>query len=170
MPQTAPPAPAKVAPNPPLPPESVQKLKDFIRALPSKDDQLINVLHEAQEIFGYLPRQVQNLVAQEMGVSLAHVYGIVTFYAFFNMQPSGRHRINICQGTACFVKGAPRILSAFKDRLQVGEGEVTPDGRFSITTVRCVGGCALAPVVMVDDRVFGHVAPEQIRDILADFS
>ncbi len=169
MESTAKSAASKSVPLPPLSGESVKKLKDFIHSLPSKEDQLINVLHEAQEIFGYLPRQVQNLVAQEMGVSLAHVYGIVTFYAFFNMQPSGRHRINICQGTACFVKGAPRILSAFKDRLQVEEGEVTQDGRFSISTVRCVGGCALAPVVMVDDRVFGHVAPEQIRDILADF-
>lgn len=153
-----------------LPGPLVKELKEYIAQLPSKDGQLINVLHKAQGLFGYLPRKVQVLVAEEMGMSLAHVYGVVTFYTFFTMQPRGRHPIAVCQGTACFVKGAVRVLNALKDHLNVEVGEVTADGRFSINTLRCVGGCALAPVVMIDDRVFGNVTPAQIPDILAHFS
>lgn len=156
----------KITLSPPL----VRELKDFIAQLPEKECQLINVLHKAQNLFGYLPRPVQVLVAEEMGVPLAEVYGIVTFYTFFTMQPRGEHPISICQGTACFVKGATRVLNAFKDILHVDVGEVTSDGRFSIDTLRCVGGCALAPVVMIDDRVFGNVTPAQIPEILAQFT
>lgn len=152
-----------------LPEPLVQNLKEYIAALPSKEGQLVNVLHEAQSLFGYLPREVQRLVAEEMDMSLAHVYGVITFYAFFTMLPRGRHLISVCQGTACFVKGAPRVLSALKDRLNVEVGEVTEDGRFSINTLRCVGGCALAPVMMIDERVFGNVTPAQIPEILALF-
>lgn len=153
----------------PLPEPLVRELKEYIATLPDKDVQLINVLHKAQGIFGYLPRKVQILVAEEMGVPLARVYGVVTFYTFFTMQPRGRHPISVCQGTACFVKGAVRVLDALKDHLHVDVGEVTSDGRFSINTLRCVGGCALAPVVMIDDRVFGNVTPSQIPEILAQF-
>lgn len=152
-----------------LPAPLVQHLKDYIAALPDKSGQLINVLHEAQSLFVYLPREVQRLVAEEMGMSLAHVYGVVTFYAFFTMQPWGRHLISVCQGAACFVKGAARVLSALKDTLAVDVGEVTEDGCFSINTLRCVGGCALAPVMMIDERVFGNVTPAQIPEILALF-
>ncbi len=152
-----------------LPEPLVRELIDFVNALPDKEGQLINVLHQAQGLFGYLPRSVQFLVARQMGVSLAHVYGVVTFYTFFTMQPRGRHPISVCQGTACFVKGAARVLSSLKDRLEVEVGEVTPDGRFSINTLRCVGGCALAPVMMIDDRVFANVTPAQLPDILANF-
>ncbi len=155
--------------SPPLPEAKVKELKQFIAALPDKEDQLINVLHKAQELFGYLPRKVQVLVAEEMGVPLAKVYGVVTFYTFFTMEPRGRHPISICQGTACFVKGGERVLSSVKDFLHVDVGEVTADGRFSINTVRCVGGCAMAPVMVVDDLVFGKVTPAQIPGILAQF-
>ncbi len=147
----------------------VKQLKDYVTGLPDKEGQLINVLHQAQGIFGYLPREVQRLVAQEMGVPLARVYGVVTFYTFFTMTPRGRHLVSVCLGTACFVKGSIRVLDALKDTLKVEVGEVTEDGRFSINTLRCVGGCALAPVVMVDERVFGNVTPTQIPDILANF-
>ncbi len=153
----------------PLPENLVRELKEFIAQLPDKEVQLINVLHKAQSLFGYLPRNVQHLVAEEMGVPLAQVYGVVTFYTFFTMQPRGRHPIAVCQGTACFVKGAVRVLDTLKDLLHVEVGEVTTDGRFSISTVRCVGGCALAPVLMIDDRVYGNVTPSQIPDILAHF-
>ncbi len=153
----------------PLPENLVRELKKYVAALPSRDGQLINVLHKAQELFGYLPRKVQVLVAEEMGMPLAHVYGVVTFYTFFTMQPRGRHPIAVCQGTACFVKGGVRVLSALKDFLQVEVGEVTEDGLFSINTVRCVGGCALAPVMMIDDRVYAKVTPGQIPEILAQF-
>lgn len=153
-----------------LPEASVKELKEYIAKLPDKKYQLINVLHKAQAIFGYLPRPVQLLVAEEMGVSLAHVYGIVTFYTFFTMEPRGKHPISVCMGTACFVKGAVRVLNAVKDHLGVDVGEVTPDGQFSVNTLRCVGGCALAPVMMIGDRVFGNVSPAQIPDILAHFT
>lgn len=153
-----------------LPPAQVKELKDFIAQLPDKEYQLINVLHKAQAIFGYLPKPVQLLVAEEMGVPLARVYGVVTFYTFFTMEPRGKHPIAVCMGTACFVKGSTRVLNALTDYLHVDVGEVTPDGRFSINTLRCVGGCALAPVMMIGDRVFGNVTPAQIPEILAHFN
>ncbi len=153
----------------PLPEPLVRELKTYIAGLPEKDGQLINVLKKAQELFGYLPRKVQVLVAEELDMPLAHVYGVVTFYAFFTMQPRGRHPILVCQGTACFVKGGPRVLRSLKDYLKVEEGEVTEDGLFSVNTVRCVGGCALAPVMMIDDRVYGKVTPAQIPELLAHF-
>ncbi len=152
-----------------LPEPLARELAEYIHGLPDQEGQLINVLHKAQGLFGYLPRSVQYLVAREMGVPLAQVYGVVSFYTFFTMQPRGRHPISVCQGTACFVKGAARVLSSLKDRLGVEVGEVTPDGRFSINTLRCVGGCALAPVMMVDERVFANVTPAQLPDILENF-
>jgi len=146
-----------------------QEVRDFINALDTQEGHLVTVLHKAQSTFGYLPVEVQQFVADEMGLPLAQVYGVVSFYTFFTMVPKGKFPISVCMGTACFVKGASRVLEAMKEQLQIGVGEVTADGKFSIDTLRCVGGCALAPIVMIGDRVFSNVTPGQVKKILAEF-
>ncbi len=147
-----------------------QKLDHYISELPDKKGQLINVLHQAQSLFGYLPREVQQFVATKMGESLASVYGVVSFYTYFSMVPCGKYQISICMGTACFIKNAEDIVDAFKQQLKIEIGVVTEDGLFSIDTVRCIGACGLAPVVTVGDKVFSHVTVDQVADIIAEFS
>ena len=151
-----------------LPEAITRELEEFVDALPTKQGHLVTVLHKAQSLYGYLPREVQQTVADLMGVSLARVYGVVTFYAYFTMVPKGRHPISVCNGTACHVTGSEKLLDALKEQLGVGVGEVTQDGKFSIDQLRCVGACALAPVLMVGEKVYGTVSTDQIRDILGE--
>lgn len=146
-----------------------QQLDDFIEALPQKKGHLVTVLHKAQSLFGYLPREIQQHVASRMNESLANVYGVVSFYTFFTMVPRGKYPVSVCMGTACFVKNAEEVLEAFKHELGIEVGEVTADGLFSIDTVRCVGACGLAPIVLVGERVFGHVSTAQVKEIIAEF-
>ena len=131
--------------------------------------ELINVLHQTQDTFGYLPAEVQELIAHNLGVSAAHVYGVVTFYSYFSMLPKGDYPISICMGTACYVRGAEKVLDEFKKELNIKVGETTEDGRFSINCLRCVGACGLAPVVMVGEKVFGRVSPDKVRDVLDEY-
>jgi NADH-quinone oxidoreductase subunit E/NADP-reducing hydrogenase subunit HndA len=152
-----------------LPANKVQELRDVCAKFNHDGGELINVLHAAQGIFGYLPAEVQELVANEMNVSVAHVYGVVTFYSFFSMIPKGKHPISICMGTACYVRGAEKVLDEFKRLLNVKVGETTPDGNFSVSCLRCVGACGLAPVVTVGEKVYGRVAPEDVKGILAEY-
>lgn len=147
----------------------VQRLKEVAKTFGNKPGELINVLHKAQEIFGYLPAEVQEIVAQELNVSVAKVYGVVTFYSFFTMLPKGRYPISICTGTACYVRGAEKVLEEFKRILKVPVGETTPDGKFSITCLRCVGACGLAPVVMVGDKTYGRVTTDGVKGILKEY-
>jgi NADP-reducing hydrogenase subunit HndA len=153
-----------------LPEDLYRKLDDFIDQLPTKKGHLVTALHKAQSLFGYLPEEVQQYVADRMDVPVVHVYGVVSFYTFFTMVPKGEYPISVCMGTACFVKGADKVVDAFKNQLGVEVGEVTPDGKFSIDQLRCVGACALAPVVMVGEKVYGNVTTDQVKDILADFA
>lgn len=147
----------------------VQQLKEVAKSFGNKPGELINVLHKAQEIFGYLPAEVQEVVAQEVNVSVAKVYGVVTFYSFFTMLPKGRYPISICTGTACYVRGAEKVLEEFKRILKVPVGETTPDGKYSITCLRCVGACGLAPVVMVGDKTYGRVTTDAVKGILKEY-
>ena len=147
----------------------VQRLKEVAKSCGNKPGELINVLHKAQEIFGYLPAEVQEIVALELNVSVAKVYGVVTFYSFFTMLPKGRYPISICTGTACYVRGAEKVLEEFKRILKVPVGETTPDGKFSITCLRCVGACGLAPVVMVGDKTYGRVTTDGVKGILKEY-
>ncbi len=153
-----------------LPENLYRELDAFIRQLPTKEGHLVTALHKAQSLFGYLPEEVQKFVAERMSVPVVHVYGVVSFYTFFTMVPKGKHPISVCMGTACFVKGADKVVDALKKQLNVEVSEVTADGKFSIDCLRCVGACALAPVVMVGEKVYGHVKPDQVKDIIADFS
>ena len=146
---------------------------DHIRAICFEFDndktELINVLHKTQEHFGFLPAEVQELIAAELNMSVAKVYGVVTFYSFFTMIPRGQHPISICTGTACYVRGAEKILDEFKKQLGIDVGQGTPDGKFSLSCLRCVGACGLAPVVLIGEKTFGRVAPEKVNEILSEF-
>ncbi|HDP54360.1 MAG TPA: NADH-quinone oxidoreductase subunit NuoE [Bacteroidetes bacterium] len=149
--------------------EDVAKLKEICKSFNNQPGELINVLHKAQTHFGYLPAEVQEVVAQELNISEAKVYGVVTFYSFFTMIPKGQHPISICTGTACYVRGAEKVVDEFKRRLNINVGETTPDGKFSISCLRCVGACGLAPVVTVGEKVYGRVSPDGVADILKEY-
>lgn len=143
-----------------------RELKKVIELHKDMPGALLPVLQEAQGIYGYLPIEVQRMVANGLSVSLSEVYGVATFYSQFSLTPKGEHRISVCLGTACYVKGADKILQALEDKLGIKSGECTPDGLFSIDSCRCVGACGLAPVMMVDDDVYGKMTVEQIDSIL----
>jgi len=131
---------------------------------------LIQTLHRAQKLFGYLPEEVQRYIARRLGISHAEVSGVISFYNFFTTEPKGKFQISVCMGTACFVKGAPKILEEFEKSLKIKAGEVTEDGNYSVDMLRCVGACGLAPVVLVNDKVYGNVTPKMVGDIMADCS
>ncbi|MDD3077812.1 MAG: NADH-quinone oxidoreductase subunit NuoE [Paludibacter sp.] len=149
--------------------DKAHKILEICASYNNDPGELINVLHETQGEFGYLPAEVQEVVAQGLGVSTAQVYGVVTFYSYFTMIPKGRFPISICTGTACYVRGAEKVLEEFKRELNIGVGETTEDGKFSINCLRCVGACGLAPVVLVGEKVYGRVSPESVKTILANY-
>ncbi len=149
--------------------KNFQELDKFISDLPEKNGSLILVLHKAQELFGYLPPEVQEFVAKKLEIPLAKVYGVVSFYTFFTMTPRGKYPISVCMGTACYVKGAEKILEEFKRILSIGVGETTDDGKFSITALRCIGACGLAPVLTIGSKVYGRVTPSQVQKILEEY-
>lgn len=146
-----------------------QELDEFIAAQSSGRDALIPVLHKAQELFGFLPVDVQQHVADALELPVSEVYGVVTFYHYFTMQPRGRHTVNVCLGTACYVRGAKKVVEALEEELDVKMGETTPDRRFSLTTQRCFGACGLAPVIMINEDVHGRVSPKKVPGILAKY-
>lgn len=148
----------------------VEQLKQICKNFNNDPGELINVLHGAQGLFGYLPAEVQELVAEEVHISVAKVYGVVTFYSFFTMKPKGKHPISICLGTACYVRGAEKILEETKKQLKIEVGGTTPDGNFSLSCLRCVGACGLAPVMIVGDKTYGRVTPDRVKEILAEFN
>lgn len=148
----------------------IDELKEVCKSFNNDKGELINVLHKAQGIFGYLPAEVQEIVAKELKVSLAHVYGVVSFYSFFTMLPKGEHPVSICLGTACYVRGAEKIIEEFKRILNINVGETTPDGKFSLACLRCVGACGLAPVVLVGEKVYGRLAPDSVKDIVSEYT
>lgn len=148
----------------------LEELKNVCKSFNNEKGELINVLHKAQGIFGYLPAEVQEVIARELTVSVAHVYGVVSFYSFFSMLPKGKHPVSICLGTACYVRGAEKVIDEFKKLLHINVGETTPDGKFSLACLRCVGACGLAPVVLVGDKVYGRIAPEGVKQIIAEYA
>lgn len=150
--------------------KKLTELKEVCKSFNNDKGELINVLHKAQSIFGYLPAELQEIIAKELNTSVAHVYGVVTFYSFFTMTPNGQHPISICLGTACYVRGAEKVLEEFKRTLNIQVGETTPDGKFSLSCLRCVGACGLAPVVLVGEKVYGRVSPEGVKNIVAEYN
>lgn len=150
--------------------ECFNQLDEFIIGLPEKKGALISVLHKAQEIFGYLPIEIQEFVADRLDLPLAKIYGVISFYSFFTMTPKGKYPIAVCMGTACFVRGADKVLKELEKKLGIKAGETTQDGLYSIDALRCVGACGLAPVVMVGEEVFGKDEARNIDGILAKYN
>ena len=149
--------------------EDLEQLDAIIAEHRGEPGALIPMLHEAQEVFGYLPKAVQAKVAKGLRVSLSEVYGVVTFYHFFTMEPRGDHEIKMCMGTACYVRGANMVVDAIRETLHIDEGEVTEDRKFSLSLVRCLGSCGLAPAMMIGEEVYGRLTPEQVKEILARY-
>lgn len=130
---------------------------------------LLQVLQEAQKIVGYVPIEVQKMVAEALNVTLSEVYSTVTFYSFFNLKPRGKYQIRICLGTACYVKGADKVLARLEQELGIKVGDTTDDLRFSLDACRCVGACGLAPVVIINDDVYGRMTPDKVPEILKNY-
>jgi len=147
----------------------VKTIQDICKSFGNQSGELINVLHKTQEALGYLPKEVQRVIAKELDISEANVYGVVTFYAFFTMKPKGKHKISVCMGTACYVRGADKVVDELKKELKINVGEVTPDGKFSLDCLRCVGACGLAPVVLIGDKVYGRIEPKEVKGILEGY-
>ncbi len=149
--------------------EQEAALKEVIANHHDQPGGLMPVLQEAQGIYGYLPLEVQNMVADGLGISLSEVYGVATFYSQFSLTPKGKHKISVCLGTACYVKGSAKILEAVETQLGIKSGECTADGLFSIDSCRCVGACGLAPVMTIDEEVYGRLVPDQVAKILESY-
>lgn len=147
----------------------LQELDPIIAKYKGKPGSLIPVLHEVQKKVGYLPLEVQQYVANKLNVPFSKVYGVVTFYSYFSTTPKGEHTIGVCLGTACYVKGANAVLDRLKNELGVEVGGTSSDGRFTLTLTRCVGACSMAPVLMIDDKVYGQLTPEMLPDILKKY-
>ena len=145
-------------------------VKDICKQLNNEGGEVINVLHKVQGEFGYLSAEVQELVAEELHIPVARVYGIVSFYSFFTMTPKGRYPISVCLGTACYVRGAEKVIDELKRQLAIQVGGTTPDGKFSLNCLRCVGACGLAPVMMIGDKVYGRVTADKVAGILAEYN
>ena len=146
-----------------------RELESFINSLDTKEGALITVLHKAQEIFGYLPKEVQEFIADKLNEPLASVFGVVSFYTFFTMIPKGDIAISVCLGTACFVRGAEKILEEFQNRLGIKAGETSPDGKFSLDILRCIGACGIAPVVLVNGKVYKKVEAGEVKNIISEY-
>lgn len=152
--------------------ESKEKAKELQKIIDKYKDTrgaLIPVLHEAQEVYGYLPLEVQREISEKLDIPLAEVYGVVSFYTQFSINPKGEYKINVCMGTACYVKGANEILDKFKTRLAIEVGECTDDRKFSLEACRCIGACGLAPVVTINDDVYGKISADDVDDILSKY-
>jgi len=146
-----------------------ERLNEIITRYEGRPESLIEVLHQVQEAFGYIPKEVQEEISKGLSVPRNHVYGVVTFYNFFTMVPKGRHVIRVCLGTSCYVRGGKRIMRILQDLLKIEDGGTTEDRRFSLDIVRCVGACALSPVVTVDEDIYSHVTATKIPEILAKY-
>jgi len=149
--------------------EQYRELKRFIDGNRNTPGPLIQVLHKAQEIFGYLPLEVQHYVGRELNVPFSRVYGVVTFYNFFRTEPVGDHMINVCLGTACHVKGAQDIINVLQKELDLKVGSTSKDRFFTLSTARCFGACGLAPVMLIDDEVYGRLNPQKAIQMVRGF-
>lgn len=149
--------------------EQEAALMKVIAELKDTQGALMPVLQQAQEIYGYLPIEVQTMISDQMGIPLEKIYGVSTFYSQFSLQPKGQYRISVCLGTACYVKGSGDIFNKLEELLGITNGECTPDGKFSLDSCRCVGACGLAPVMMINDEVYGRLTVDEIPAILAKY-
>lgn len=150
-------------------PEQEAELKKVIEANLNDPGAVMPVLQQAQDIYGYLPIEVQKIVADGLGMPLEEVYGVATFYSQFSLSPKGEYDISVCLGTACYVKGAQKILESLSEQLGIGADECTEDGRFSLSACRCIGACGLAPVMTINDEVYGRLETKDVEGILKQY-
>ncbi|MGM0395981.1 MAG: NADH-quinone oxidoreductase subunit NuoE [Bacillota bacterium] len=150
--------------------EMYNQLEEYIGSIESNDAALIEVLHEAQHIFGYLPMEVQLFIGDKLNIPASKVFGVVSFYSYFTIEPKGKYIINICTGTACFVRNSEAIVREFEKTLNIKSGETTGNGMYTIDCLRCVGACGLAPVVMVNDDVYGKVTVDDVHKIISKYT
>ncbi|MDD4294287.1 MAG: NAD(P)H-dependent oxidoreductase subunit E [Candidatus Omnitrophica bacterium] len=149
--------------------DELKKYMDEVMRNPYPESYLIAVLHKAQELYGYLDREIMDLVSETMSIPTAKIWGVATFYHFFNLKPQGKHSIFVCLGTACHIKGSGEILDLIRTKLNIEIGETTPDGFFTLRETRCLGACGLAPVVMIDDKIYGNLTRDKMISILDGF-
>ena len=149
--------------------EAFDEIGNIIDLYKDKEGSLIQVLHRAQEIYGYLPLELQSFIADGMGLPLSEVSGVVTFYSFFSTQPRGKHTIRICMGTACYVRGGKKLVDTLQEELDLKIGDTSKDGLFTFEVARCIGACGLAPAIMIDDTVYKQVTPTKLKAILAGY-
>ncbi|MDD5109465.1 MAG: NADH-quinone oxidoreductase subunit NuoE [Candidatus Omnitrophica bacterium] len=152
--------------------KKMSELKNFMQDSKTKehpDSQLISILHKAQELYGYLDQDVMNKIAEEMSIPTAHIWGVATFYHYFHLKPQGKHSISVCLGTACYVKGAEEILNAIRQDLKIDFGQTSEDNLFTLQEARCLGACGLAPVIMIDDKIYGSLTPKKALDIIKSY-
>jgi NADP-reducing hydrogenase subunit HndA len=150
--------------------EQEGELLKVIAELKDTKGALMPIMQKAQDIYGYLPIEVQKIISDNTGIPLEKIYGVATFYAQFALQPKGKYRVSVCLGTACYVKGSGKIYEKLQEVLNLKEGECTPDGKFSLESCRCVGACGLAPVMMINDDVHGRLLPDDVEKILAQYN
>jgi len=145
------------------------KLQEILSKYKDSKDNLIQILNEVQEYYGYIPKSAQFEISKQMNIPMAEIYGVITFYSRFTLKPKGKYNIAVCLGTACFVKGSEKILDRLKDKLKIDVGQTTDDGMFSIEATRCVGACGLAPVFTVNDEVYGKATPDMVDRIIEEY-
>ncbi len=146
-----------------------EKLQNVIETYKDEKGALIPILQQAQDIYGYLPIEVQMIIAEEMGIPLEKIFGVVTFYSFFHLYPKGTYKISVCLGTACYVNGSRKVLDRLQDELGIEPGQCMADRSFSLDTCRCIGACGLAPLMLVNDDVYGRLKPTEVAGILAKY-
>ena len=142
------------------------RIAEIIEEYKGKEGSLIQILHLAQGIYGYLPLELQQFVAEKMDIPLSEVYGVVTFYSFFSTKPKSKFNIRVCMGTACYVRGGKKIVDKLQEILDIAVGEATPDGNFSLDVMRCIGACGLAPAITINDKVYKQVNPDKLKSLL----
>ncbi|MCJ7689710.1 MAG: NADH-quinone oxidoreductase subunit NuoE [Clostridiaceae bacterium] len=147
----------------------LEKVKEITEKFKEMKGALIPVLHEVQKLFGYLPEEALQVVSEELDIPMSEIYGVSTFYSQFTLEPKGEHIIKVCLGTACYVKGAQDILDRFASILEIEVGKTTSDGKFTLEAARCLGACGLAPVLMVDDKVYGRLVPADVIRIIEEY-
>lgn len=145
------------------------KMKEILSKYTKEKSNLIQILNEVQETYGYIPRHTQMAISNHLGLTMAEIYGVITFYSRFTLKPKGKYNVAVCLGTACFVKGSEKLLDRLKEKLGIDVGETTPDGKFSIEATRCIGACGLAPVFTVNDEVYGKATPELLDKVIDEY-
>ena len=145
------------------------EMKELLKNYSQDKSNLIQILNEVQEKYGYIPKQSQIEISNYLSIPMAEIYGVITFYSRFKLEPKGKYNISVCLGTACFVKGSQALLDRLKERLKIDEGQTTPDGKFSIDATRCVGACGLAPVFTINNEVYGKATVKKLDEVLDEY-